>query len=154
MWIHRFKANQLLEILTRRQRAAKVAQKLQIKAAVLWGILNRKWEGKNHSGLARDAYPAPRKKGPPRPAKRRPCPAPQKLTKPAGCNGAKLPVDYTDYTDTFGLRVGKWRKSFSLGLLYSLWLSGLQKGQKASPCTFWNVTQAKSYKWSNMVAKE
>ena len=42
-----------------------------------------------------------------RPAKSKPSPAPQKLTKPAGRNGAKLTVDYTDYAHTFGLRVGK-----------------------------------------------
>ena len=45
----------------------------------------------------RDARPAPRKNGP----------APQKLTKPAGRDRAKLTVDYTDYAHTFGLRVGK-----------------------------------------------
>ena len=50
----------------------------------------------------RDARPAP-----PRPAKSKPCPAPQKLTKPAERDGAKLTVDYTDYAHTFGLRVGK-----------------------------------------------
>ena len=36
-----------------------------------------------------------------------PHPTPQKLTKPAGRNGAKLTVDYTDYALPFGLRVGK-----------------------------------------------
>ena len=60
---------------------------------------------------------------PPRPAPPRGktgCPAPQKLTKPAGRNGAKLTIDYTDYADTYGLRVEKRRKSISFGLLYSL----------------------------------
>ena len=36
-----------------------------------------------------------------------PRPAPQKLTKPAGRNGAKLTIDFTDYAHTFGLRVVK-----------------------------------------------
>ena len=35
------------------------------------------------------------------------CPAPQKLTKPAGRNRAKLTIDFTDYAHTFGLRVVK-----------------------------------------------
>ena len=35
---------------------------------------------------------------------------PQKLTKPAGRNGAKLTVDYTDYAHTFGLRMGEKMK--------------------------------------------
>ena len=38
------------------------------------------------------------------------CPAPQKLTKPAGRNGAKLTVDCTDYAHTFGLRMEKKMK--------------------------------------------
>ena len=51
---------------------------------------------------SRDARPAPprtvpRKNGLPRPAKSKPCPAPQELTKPAGRSGAKLTIDYTDY---------------------------------------------------------
>ena len=76
--------------------------------------------------------PAPRKNGPPRPAPQKaslapPHPALQKLTKPAGRSGEKLTIDYTDYAHTFGLRVGKWSNSFSFGLLYSLWLSGLQE---------------------------
>ena len=66
-------------------------------------------------GMLAPPHPAPPrgKTGcpvPPRPAKSRPCPAPPrpvKLTKPAGRNGAKLTVDYTDYAHTFGLRVGK-----------------------------------------------
>ena len=76
--------------------------------------------------------PRPAKNELPRPAP--PCkkqalprPAPQKLTKPAGRNRAKLTIDFTEYAHTFGLRVVKWRQSFSFGLLYSLWLSGLQK---------------------------
>ena len=51
----------------------------------------------------RDGRPAPpreKRAAPPRPA-------PQKLTKPAGRNGAKLTVDYTDNAHTFGLRVRK-----------------------------------------------
>ena len=44
---------------------------------------------------------------PPCPAKSKPCPTPQKLTKPAGRDGAKLTVDYTEYAHTFGLRVEK-----------------------------------------------
>ena len=80
----------------------------------------------------RDARPAPPRgktgcRAPPHEKQALPCPALQKLTKPAGRNGAKPTVDYTDYALPFGLRVGKWRKGFSFGLLYSLWLSGLQK---------------------------
>ena len=36
-----------------------------------------------------------------------PRPAPQKLTKPAGRNGAKLTADYTDFAHTFELRMGE-----------------------------------------------
>ena len=43
--------------------------------------------------------PAEKPAAPPRPAKSKPCPAPQKLTKPAGRNGANLTTDYTDYTN-------------------------------------------------------
>ena len=61
--------------------------------------------------LAQPHFAPPRGKtggpAPPRPAKSKPCPAPQKLTKPAGRNGAKLTVDYTDYALPFELRVGK-----------------------------------------------
>ena len=57
-------------------------------------------------------HPALRKNRVPRPAKSKTCPVPQKLTKPAGRNGAKLTIDYTDYALPFGLRVGKCRKSF------------------------------------------
>ena len=55
--------------------------------------------------------PAPRKNRrcptPPREKQALPRPAPQKLTKPAGRNGAKVTVHYTDYAQTFGLRVGR-----------------------------------------------
>ena len=51
--------------------------------------------------------PAEKRAAPPRLVKSKPCPAPQKLTKPAERNGAKLTVDYTDYAHTFGLRVGQ-----------------------------------------------
>ena len=51
-----------------------------------------------HRVVSRDARPTP-----PGPRKNGPCPAPQKLTKTAGRNGAKLTVDNTDYAHTFGL---------------------------------------------------
>ena len=50
---------------------------------------------------------APPQPGPARPAKSKPCPALQKLTKPTGRNGAKLTVDYTDHAHTFVLRMEK-----------------------------------------------
>ena len=55
----------------------------------------------------RDARPAENLAAPPREKQALPRPAPQKLTKPAGRNGAKLTVDCTDYAHTFGLRVVK-----------------------------------------------
>ena len=51
--------------------------------------------------------PAGKQAAPPREKQALPRPAPQKLTKPAGRDGAKLTVDYTDYAHAFGLRVGK-----------------------------------------------
>ena len=64
--------------------------------------------------------PAEKQATPPRPAKSKPCPAPQILTKPAGRNGAKLTEDNTNHVHKIWLRGGKRRKSFSIGLLYSL----------------------------------
>ena len=51
--------------------------------------------------------PAEKEAAPPRKKQALSRPAPQKLTKPAGRNRAKLTVDYTDHAHTFGLRVGK-----------------------------------------------
>ena len=54
--------------------------------------------------------PAEKRAAPPRKKQALPRPAPQKLTKPAGRNGAKLTVDCTDYAHTFGLRMEKKMK--------------------------------------------
>ena len=51
--------------------------------------------------------PAEKRAPPPRRKQALPRPAPQKLTKPAGCSGAKLTINYTDYAHIFGLRVGE-----------------------------------------------
>ena len=64
--------------------------------------------------------PAEKQATPPRPVRSKPCPAPQILTKPAGRNGAKLTEDNTNHVNKIWLRGGKRRKSFSIGLLYSL----------------------------------
>ena len=54
--------------------------------------------------------PAEKRAAPPREKQALPRPAPQKLTKPTGRNGAKLTVDCTDYAHTFGLRMEKKMK--------------------------------------------
>ena len=61
-----------------------------------------------NSVSTRDARPTPpcpaeKQAALPREKQALPRPAPQKLTKPAGRDGAKLTVDYTDYAHTFGL---------------------------------------------------
>ena len=63
----------------------------------------------------RDARPAPRKNGLPRPAPQKASlaplrPTPQKLTKLAGRDGAKLAVDNKVHAHTFGLRMEKKMK--------------------------------------------
>ena len=54
-------------------------------------------------------------------------PAPQKLTKPVGCNEAKLIANTGGNYRKFSFRGGKMRKSISFRLLYSFWLSCWQK---------------------------
>ena len=69
----------------------------------------------NHPGMVAPPHPAPPrgKTGCPAPRKASLAPhhpAPQKLTKPVGRNGAKLTVDCTDFAHTFGLRMEKKKK--------------------------------------------
>ena len=68
--------------------------------------------------------PAEKRAAMPRSVLRKASPAPPCPTEIDKSRGAQRD---TDYAHTFGLRVEKWRKSFSFGLLNSLWLSGLQK---------------------------
>ena len=69
----------------------------------------------NKSGMLAPPHPAPPRgktgcPALPREKQALPRPALQKLTKPAGRNGAKLTVDCTDYAHTFGLRMEKKMK--------------------------------------------
>ena len=59
-------------------------------------------EGAYQPGMLAPPHPVP-----PREKQALPRPAKQKLTKPAGRNGAKLTIDCTDHGHTYGLRAGK-----------------------------------------------
>ena len=82
-------------------------------------------------GMVAPPHPAPQKNGLPRPAKSRPCPAPQNLQNPrgaAGQNWLQIPLMAPfHYAYKLCIRGRKRRKIFSFDFVYRLWLSCSQK---------------------------